>query len=44
VTTPASLGTLVQRYHPGDQVSLTWTGLRGVSHTAWLTLSTGPVR
>jgi S1-C subfamily serine protease len=44
VTTPASLGMLVQRYHPGDQVSLTWTGLRGVSHTAWLTLSTGPVR
>jgi S1-C subfamily serine protease len=43
VTTPASLGTLMQPYHPGDAVSLTWTGLRGVTHTAWLTLGSGPI-
>jgi len=44
VTTPASLGALVQHYHPGDQVSLTWLGLRGVKHTTQLTLGAGPVR
>jgi S1-C subfamily serine protease len=44
VTTPASLGTLVQRYHPGDQISLTWIDLHGIKHTTQLALGSGPVR
>ncbi|MGH3282319.1 MAG: S1C family serine protease, partial [Trebonia sp.] len=39
-------GTDVQQiligHHPGDKVSIAWTGPDGQSHTATLTLGTGP--
>jgi len=44
VTTPASLGALVQQYHPGDVVSVGWTSMNGGKHTASITLGAGPVR
>ncbi|HXL90719.1 MAG TPA: trypsin-like peptidase domain-containing protein [Streptosporangiaceae bacterium] len=44
VTTPASLGALVQQYHPGDAVSVSWTSVKGGKHTASITLGAGPVR
>jgi S1-C subfamily serine protease len=42
VTTPASLGTLLQRYHPGDVVSVSWTAIHGATHTTQITLGSGP--
>jgi S1-C subfamily serine protease len=44
VTTPASLGTLVEQYHPGDAVSVSWTSVNGGKHTASIALGAGPVR
>jgi S1-C subfamily serine protease len=29
-------------HHPGDKVSITWTDTSGQSHTATITLATGP--
>src|ERR1700677_946463 len=43
VTTPDSLNVLLQRYHPGDAVSVTWTSLHGAAHTAHITLGSGTV-
>lgn len=42
VTTPASLSTLVQRYHPGDVVSISWTATHGTARTTQITLGNGP--
>jgi S1-C subfamily serine protease len=42
VTTFASLGTLLQRYHPGDVVSVTWTAIHGAIRTTQITLGNGP--
>jgi S1-C subfamily serine protease len=42
VTTSASLSTLIQRYHPGDVVSVGWTAIHGASHTTQITLGSGP--
>lgn len=42
VATPDALVALKDRHHPGDRVSVTWVDQSGVSHTATLTLSTGP--
>jgi S1-C subfamily serine protease len=44
VTTPASLGTLVAQFHPGDVVSVSWTDTHGATHSAPVTLGSGPVR
>jgi S1-C subfamily serine protease len=32
----------LERYHPGDRVSIAWTGAGGQPHTATLTLASGP--
>lgn len=42
VTSPASVQSIMTRYHPGDRVSVTWSGASGQLHTAALTLVTGP--
>ncbi len=44
VTTPASLSTLLQRYHSGDVVSVSWTAIHGATHTTQITLGNGPFR
>lgn len=44
VTTLAGLRAAVASYSPGDSVSVTWTGSDGSSHTATVTMATGPVR
>jgi S1-C subfamily serine protease len=44
VTTPASLTTLLQRYHSGDVVSVRWTALHGAARTTKITLGNGLFR
>ena len=39
---PSGVQSALVRYHPGDQVSLTWTDRFGQRHSATLTLVTGP--
>ena len=42
ISSSADLSELMLTYHPGDKVSLTWTDSSGQSHTATVTLGTGP--
>jgi S1-C subfamily serine protease len=42
VTTPASLSTLLQRYRPGDVVSVSWTAINGATRSTRITLGDGP--
>ena len=42
VDSPSSLTNLMSRYHPGDQVSISWNDPGGQSHTATVTLADGP--
>jgi S1-C subfamily serine protease len=42
VTNPASLDTLMQRYHSGDVVSVSWTAIHGATRTTQITLGNGP--
>ena len=42
VDSPNSLTNLIGRYHPGDRVSVQWTDPSGGTHTATVTLATGP--
>jgi S1-C subfamily serine protease len=44
VTTPASLDTLLQPYHSGVVVSVSWTATHGATHTTKITLGNGPFR
>ena len=44
VTVPSSLGAILANFHPGDVMSVSWTGLNGELHTASITLGAGPVR
>lgn len=37
------LTTLLKRFQPGDRVEIGWTDAAGASHTATVTLGTGPV-
>jgi S1-C subfamily serine protease len=37
-----SIGQVLEGYHPGDKVSISWTDTSGQSHTATVTLATGP--
>jgi S1-C subfamily serine protease len=42
VTAPASLTRVLTRFHPGQQVSVTWVDTSGQKHTTPLTLIAGP--
>jgi S1-C subfamily serine protease len=42
VSSQSSIESVIQRYHPGDKVSVGWTDGFGQSHTATVTLATGP--
>jgi S1-C subfamily serine protease len=42
VSTGTSITKILVGHHPGDKVSITWTDTSGQSHTATLTLGTGP--
>ena len=42
VSSPASIESVVEQHHPGDQVSVSWTDESGQTHTATLTLASGP--
>ncbi|MCW2632996.1 MAG: Peptidase, partial [Pseudonocardia sp.] len=39
-----SLSTVMQGYHPGDQVRVAWTDASGRAHTATVSLTAGPAR
>ena len=43
VTDNTALRDLIAPHHPGDTVSLTWTDVRGTSHTNDVTFGSGPV-
>ena len=42
VTSGTDITEILVGHHPGDKVSITWTDTAGQSHTATLTLGTGP--
>jgi S1-C subfamily serine protease len=42
VDSPAALTAALTNHHPGDKVSVGWTDTSGKSHTATVTLATGP--
>jgi S1-C subfamily serine protease len=42
VSTGTDITEILVGHHPGDKVSITWTDTSGQSHTATLTLGTGP--
>lgn len=42
INSPTSLSHLLLPHHPGDKVSMTWTDTSGQSHTATVTLGSGP--
>ncbi len=43
VTDNTSLRDLIAPHHPGDTVPITWTDVRGASHTQDVTFGSGPV-
>jgi S1-C subfamily serine protease len=44
VSGPNALQSALERYHPGDQVGITWTDQSGQTHSATLTLANGPAQ
>ncbi|QNE22924.1 PDZ domain-containing protein [Kribbella qitaiheensis] len=44
VDSPDTLSTALNSHHAGDKVPVTWQDQSGQSHTATITLMTGPVR
>ena len=42
VSTGTDITKILVGHHPGDKVSIAWTDPEGQSHTATLTLGTGP--
>jgi S1-C subfamily serine protease len=44
VTSSSGLTSLVNTHHPGDKVNVGWVDQAGQSHTAQITLTTGPVK
>ena len=43
VDAPTTLSGLLDKYHPGDRVTIGWVDTSGQSHTASVTLASGPV-
>jgi len=43
VASPTDLSSIMQQHHPGDRVAVGWEDQTADSHTATVTLSTGPV-
>jgi S1-C subfamily serine protease len=43
VDSATALTTALDRYHPGDRITLGWTDLSGQSHSSAVKLATGPV-
>jgi S1-C subfamily serine protease len=42
ITSPTDLSTAMTNSKPGQQVTVTWSDAAGQSHSATLTLGTGP--
>jgi len=42
ISSATDLGSVLHSHKPGDQVQVTWTDQGGTSHTARVTLTTGP--
>jgi S1-C subfamily serine protease len=42
VSSDTSIQQVLERYHPGDKISIAWTDAYGQSHTATVTLASGP--
>lgn len=42
VSSPTDVQDVLGGYHPGDKISITWTSQTGKTHTATVTLATGP--
>jgi S1-C subfamily serine protease len=42
ITSPNQIRSVINGYHPGDRVSISWTDQFGTSHTATVTLGSGP--
>jgi S1-C subfamily serine protease len=42
ITSSAGLTAALQGHHPGDKVKLTWTDQSGATHSATITLGSGP--
>jgi S1-C subfamily serine protease len=43
VAAPTTLGTYLDKYHPGDTVTIDWTDTNGERHSTPVTLGPGPV-
>jgi S1-C subfamily serine protease len=42
ISSTTDLGSALHSYKPGDTVQVTWTDKASASHTATITLTTGP--
>jgi S1-C subfamily serine protease len=42
ISTPSDLQSVIEQYHPGDHVVITWVDQSGQTHSATVTLTTGP--
>ncbi|MGE5287368.1 MAG: S1C family serine protease [Micromonosporaceae bacterium] len=42
VTSASTVSTVMESYHPGDKISISWTDQYGQDHTASVVLATGP--
>jgi S1-C subfamily serine protease len=42
ITSASSVHSAIASHKPGDKIQLTWTDTMGQSHTATITLATGP--
>jgi S1-C subfamily serine protease len=42
VNSEADVQAVIEQHHPGDKITITWTDINGNSHSATVTLATGP--